>query len=125
MVPGSGMRCLLRPSCLLLVLLTARPSEEIKLEPIQGFATNLLLLTEASPAAIRTFNLRSYDYKSVFEYTLDDLLAHGVSPSHDGRNRTLSPAGLVILEGQYSDTIYCMGRSPCTQDPSESLALSG
>ena len=96
-------------SLLLLLLHTpCTTSEDLQLEPIQGFATNLLLLTEHSdPAAIRTINLRSHEYKSVFEYTLEDLVVRGVSMSYDGRNRTLHPAGIVLLEGQYSDAIYC------------------
>ena len=74
---------------------------------ISDQATNLALLTDATqPPAIRAFNLRTFQLITVVEYDIESLVDLGISREYDGRNRTLRPAGLALLETAYADSVY-------------------
>ena len=78
-----------------------------QIDPIRGFTTNRVLMTEdTTPPTIHSFNLYDYTDATVFEYTIDDVVELGVPRLHEGQNRTCRPAGLVLLQGRFSDAIY-------------------
>ena len=71
---------------------------------------NVIMTTTSSdgPPTLLGFNARSYLLTTVRTYTLDELVARGISrinPS-TGENRTLRPASVVIQEGTLVDSIY-------------------
>jgi hypothetical protein len=75
---------------------------------LEGLATDLAMMTDASdPPSIRALNLRTLDLMDIFTYRPADLLLRGVNLVRpDGRNRTLRPAGIALLEETYTDTVY-------------------
>lgn len=77
---------------------------------IEGLAIDTVLLTmvDGSSAKIRAFNTRTYTMRTPFAYGLADLVALGVSPTLEGRNRSVLPSGIVLHEatGFGADTIY-------------------
>ena len=74
----------------------------------EGIVADMAVLTDATaPPAIRTFSTKTMQVRTILEYTLPDLERLGVPPLDSlGRNRTLRPAGIVLLEERYVDTIY-------------------
>lgn len=89
------------PLLLLLLLLTGAVA-------LDGIASNLALFTDATqPPAVRSLNLRTFELQTVIAYDSDDLAVLGVPrQTADGTNRTLRPAGIALLQGDYYDTLF-------------------
>jgi len=91
---------------LTLTLLTRVNGQQTVADIIEGFATNVMLMTDAVGPAIRGFNVRTYASSTPFSYTLENVIELGVSRMFEGCNRTLRPHGIVLYEGEYADSIY-------------------
>ena len=92
-----------KPVALLLLLPFARSTARF-----EGRISDMIIITDATdPPAIRALSTRTLEMATILEYTREDLMLLGISPTRsDGVNRTLLPSGVALLEGSFADTIY-------------------
>ena len=92
----------LAPAVLLL------PHALVATSSFEGIAQNMIMITDATdPPAVRAVSSRTLEISTIIEYTREDLALLGVPPLRDdGVNRTLRPSGIVLMEAQFSDTIF-------------------